>query len=411
MSEANKPEINVNKLMYKIRDKVAKNNNSFNPLSLNSVSQAPTVNLDISQVEALIKNAESRAYIRTKWPDKFNKFPFNFISRLKKLVLKLINLLFKDQRQVNFNLIQALRHFVELNHQLTEQISILNTRVDSTVELNHQLTEQISILYARMDKHWVDVNRRFQDPQSFTKTESRSPEEQHSHLLDAFYVAFEDHFRGSSEIILERLKVYLPVIEKANIGNHVSPILDVGCGRGEWLELLKSSGYTAKGLDINTVMLEQCKAKGFEVLESDVIEYLQSLPDNSLGAVTGFHIIEHLPFQVLVRLVDETLRVLRSGGLAIFESPNPENIIVGSCNFYTDPTHINPLVPATVKFLFEQRGFSSVELLRLREYRLEDKLEFVEEDNPNASKVNPLIEIVKSSFYSAPDFAIVAKKS
>jgi O-antigen chain-terminating methyltransferase len=247
-------------------------------------------------------------------------------------------------------------------------------------------------------------------PEPFNQEQLQAFLKEDEHALDAFYVAFEDQFRGSQEDIRNRLKVYLPLIEEAKVGTPESAILDVGCGRGEWLELLRESGYTAKGLDINRVMLEQCRTKGLEVIESDVIAYLQSLPDASLGAVTGFHIIEHLPFEVLIKLVDETMRVLYSGGLAIFESPNPENIIVGACNFYSDPTHRNPLFPPTVKFLFAQRGFSDVQLLRLSEHRLEDPLQLVEADNAIAPKLNPLIEIAKCNFYASPDFAVIAKK-
>lgn len=119
---------------------------------------------------------------------------------------------------------------------------------------------------------------------------------ENQHSLDGFYAAFEDRFRGSREEITEKLKVYLPIIAEAQVGSQDSPILDVGCGRGEWLELLRESRYTARGIDINTVMIEQCLARELEVIESDIIAHLQSLPDASLGAVTGFHIIEHLPF-------------------------------------------------------------------------------------------------------------------
>jgi len=248
-------------------------------------------------------------------------------------------------------------------------------------------------------------------PETLNQEQIRTFIQEEEHSLDAFYVAFEDQFRGSYEDIYNRLKVYLPLIEEAKTNLPSLPILDVGCGRGEWLQLLQESGYTARGIDINRVMIDQCREKGLEVIEADVITYLQSLPDASLAAVTGFHIIEHLPFEVLVKLVDETVRVLGSGGLAIFESPNPENLIVGACNFYSDPTHRQPLFPPTIKFLFEERGFFDVNLLRLSEHRLEDTLEFVEADNPLASRVNPLIQIVKSNFYAAPDFAVISKKA
>jgi len=129
--------------------------------------------------------------------------------------------------------------------------------------------------------------------------------------------------------------------------------------------LLKEKGYKARGIDLNRIMIQQCKDLGLDVIEVDVIAFLRKQEANSLGAITGFHIIEHLPLRTLVTLFDEALRVLAPGGLAIFETPNPENIIVGACNFYIDPTHRNPLPPDPIKFIAEQRGFVRVEILRL----------------------------------------------
>jgi SAM-dependent methyltransferase len=198
---------------------------------------------------------------------------------------------------------------------------------------------------------------------------------------------------------LSRLKIYLPLLKEAQVGTEESPVLDVGCGRGEWLKLLKESGYTARGLDINRVMLDECKAKGFDVLEEDVITYLQSLPDDCLGAITGFHIIEHLPFSVLINLLNETIRVLKSGGLVIFETPNPQNILVGANNFYLDPTHLNPLPSPLSEFLVEYAGFHSVKILNLHDYAESYKLSGSE-----------LAERFNSYFYGAQDYAVIGYK-
>src|SRR5262249_31917377 len=157
------------------------------------------------------------------------------------------------------------------------------------------------------------------------------------------YVAFEDQFRGTREDIKKRCRVYLPIIQDAGVGADEMPILDLGCGRGEWLELLQDEGLQARGLDINPLLVEACRKRGLEVVEGDMIAFLRTLPDASVGGITGFHIIEHVPLEILINVLDETVRVLKPGGLAIFETPNPQNILVGSCNFYIDPTHRRPL--------------------------------------------------------------------
>lgn len=220
-------------------------------------------------------------------------------------------------------------------------------------------------------------------------------------LLDAYYLAFEDTFRGSRSDIKSRLEVYLPYLHRTGVGTADQPVLDIGCGRGEWLELLKDRGLVASGIDLNEVMVDLCRERSLDVERTDALSYLAGLPDGKLGAVTGFHIIEHLPFEQLLLLFDETLRVLKPGGIAIFETPNPENLMVGALSFYNDPTHRNPLPPQVVDFMAKQRGFAVTEILRLHPYPDEVR---VMEDSATASRINQL-------FYGPQDYAVIATKS
>ena len=183
--------------------------------------------------------------------------------------------------------------------------------------------------------------------------------------FDAFYLEFEDRFRGSRGDTKRAQEVYLDYVRTAEAGTAAAPIVDLGCGRGEWLELLRERGLHATGVDHNRVMLAENKDRGLEVVEADALVYLSGLPDDSVGMVTSFHMIEHMPFERLVRLLDECRRVLRPGGCAVFETPNPENLVVSGYTFHLDPTHLRPLPPAMTEFLAWQRGFAAVELLRL----------------------------------------------
>jgi SAM-dependent methyltransferase len=221
------------------------------------------------------------------------------------------------------------------------------------------------------------------------------------HLFDAFYASLEDRFRGTREDIKERAKVYLPVVKEAMAGSADAPVLDVGCGRGEWLELLKEHQLSARGIDMNRIFVAQCRDLGLDVIEGDGVEYLRTLHPASLGAVTGVHIIEHIAFRNLIALLDEAFRVLRPGGVAIFETPNPENLIVGACNFYVDPTHKRPLPPETMKFFAEARGFADVRIMRLHPF-------------PEAVHVNEdasaLQNVVNLALYGPQDYALVAHR-
>jgi O-antigen chain-terminating methyltransferase len=164
--------------------------------------------------------------------------------------------------------------------------------------------------------------------------------------------------------------VYLPYIAEVKTVTKRSPVLDLGCGRGEWLQLLKENGYAVLGIDANKEMIRRCKELGLCVKKADAIDFLKSQRKNRFGAITGFHIVEHLALKSLIRLCDECLRVLTPGGVVIFETPNPENLIMGACNFYMDPTRRNPLPPAALSFIVEHRGFVNVQIKRLHEILL-----------------------------------------
>jgi SAM-dependent methyltransferase len=184
--------------------------------------------------------------------------------------------------------------------------------------------------------------------------------------VSEFYRAFEDKHRGSRELILERLAVYLPYIEKIRECWDLE-ITDLGCGRGEWLELLNSLEVRCHGVDLDEEMLASCRSRGLTVSRSDAIGYLKQLPTASQMAISAFHLVEHIPFDQLKVLVQEARRVLVPGGLLILETPNPENLTVGTCSFYMDPTHVNPLPPPLLQFLPDHYGYIRSTILRLQE--------------------------------------------
>jgi len=234
-------------------------------------------------------------------------------------------------------------------------------------------------------------------PEPFSVEQIKAVAKEEDHIFDAMYVAFEDKFRGTRKDIQQRQEVYLPIIDDAVKATNKSLVLDMGCGRGEWLELLQEHHINAEGVDLNCIMIKECDERGLKATEADILDYLRPLKNSSVSAITGFHIIEHLPFKVLIALFDESLRVLKPGGVIIFETPNPENLLVGACNFYTDPSHHNPLVPETMRFTIEQRGFEKTEIKRLHKYS--DFYETTSDD-----------EFIKTHFYNEMDYAIIGHK-
>ncbi|WIJ24019.1 methyltransferase domain-containing protein [Devosia sp. RR2S18] len=213
-----------------------------------------------------------------------------------------------------------------------------------------------------------------------------------------FYHAFEQAFRGSREEIAGRLErgygAFLRVIAKEAPGGRV---LDLGCGRGEWLELALSYGFSAHGVDLDEGMLAECFVRGLPATNGDAIAYLAGEPDDSLSIVSGFHIAEHLPFDVLQEVFRQAMRALRPGGLLILETPNAENLHVGSLSFHMDPTHNKPLPPGLMSFLARYYGFARAEILRLQE-------------SPGLSERDTarLLDVLGGV---SPDYALVAQKS
>jgi O-antigen chain-terminating methyltransferase len=177
--------------------------------------------------------------------------------------------------------------------------------------------------------------------------------------IDAFYLAFENAFRGKRGEIKSRMAVYLPFLEEAAVPKPDGAILDLGCGRGEWLELLKENKFrNGAGVDLNSSMVEQCTGRGLDVVRADAIEHLRSHKDDTLEAVTSFHLIEHLAFRELIAFLHEIHRVLKPGGVVILETPNPRNILVGASDFFRDLTHNHPIHPDTIRFTLETLGFA-----------------------------------------------------
>ena len=540
------PNLNVKHLLGKIRQEALRQNPdtgvpsapvpaATGELVLKGDFDREAINNQIDYIEGFIKTAESRAAVRNQLPDKFGRFPWLLFKPLQALALKILNTIFRDQREVNLNLASALRECLQLNRQLLSEVESLRSQtrrdLENLMAVSQSLsgysqaveknlvnnTQNLQEKLHNLDQKWQERQQQNQDElqgeiqeleremqtqieqlaqkgdrianqiqeglqsqieqldqkrdrianqiqeglqtqihhldrelyqkteqlQEYLETQIKDSNEKNfqnshylkidllqqkrlmnkfleatagaegglasepaqifagelDHSLDAFYFAFEERFRGSREEINERLEVYLPRLREAQIAPVDSLILDLGCGRGEWLELLRDNGYRSRGIDLNRVVIEQCQSRGLDVLEGDVIDYLQSMPDDSVAVITGFHIIEHLPFEILVKLLNEAFRVLRHRGLVIFETPNPANVLVGSCNFYFDPTHRNPLPSLMTQFLGQYCGFAEVEILNLNP----STETAICEDSEIAKRFN-------ECFYGPMDYAIIGYK-
>lgn len=219
-------------------------------------------------------------------------------------------------------------------------------------------------------------------------------------MSDPFYKAFEDHHRGSRAMVKSQLQAYLPFIHAVSVQYPSAAALDLKCGRGEWLEILADAGFDACGFDSEQVMIEVCRQRGLKVQQADVIAALAQCADASQVLVSGFQVAEQLPFEDVQTLVKEALRVLKPGGLLILETPDPENIMVGTRYFHLDPRRLKPLPPLLLSYLSKYHGFSKTKILRLKGTEKKDETNDVS-----------LMRVLSALSVSSLNYALIAQKA
>ncbi|MEX2292748.1 MAG: glycosyltransferase [Acidimicrobiales bacterium] len=222
---------------------------------------------------------------------------------------------------------------------------------------------------------------------------------------DELYQDFEDAFRGSFEDVTDVLREYLTFVTPLAGGQRA--VLDVGCGRGEWLTLCRDAGVPAYGVDTNARAVSRGVERGLDVRLGDALAHLRDVPDGSLGAITSFHVVEHLPFDLVVELTDSALRALAPGGVLIYETPNCRNLQVGAGSFWLDPTHMRPVHPTTLGFLLEHRGFVDVEVMGLHPAEDETK-SFRSADLDDA--VNGFLDATGKLLFTSQDVCVIGRK-
>lgn len=314
-------------------------------------------------------------------PRKFNNLYSSIIQQQisEENIYKLINRT-KDEFKITLD---------KTKDELKITFEELKVNIDEKINKNANDIEKINSKFEKIEEE---------------KRIKENEEEKIKSEMDEIYLKFENQFRGKRDEIKRKLSKYIPIIENVDIHNNHdhTNVVDVGCGRGEWLELLKENRFIYTGVDLNESMVKSCKELNLNAVEADAISYLSTLEDSSVYVITGFQIVEHIGTENIVRLLKESYRVLKSGGMAIFETPNPENLIIGACNFYFDSTHIKPIPPAQLQFLAESSGFDRVDILRLHPYNVID-IEKLDTKNEEMLKI-------ANFFNNMTDYSILAYK-
>lgn len=234
---------------------------------------------------------------------------------------------------------------------ITDSISLLT---DQNIDLETKLHSEISALQTRQQQMALAMKTGSDGIIDTTESD----------LISDYFHALAERFRGSYDDVKTKMAQYLPILAAEELDFRQYPAVDLACGRCEWSDLLREQGITCTGVDANPVVLRTAKANGLDVYCGDIYTYLETLADSSIGIVSGFHIIEHLPTAQKLKLFKEAHRVLVPGGLFILETPNSENPLVSSHFFYLDPSHLNPVPIPALEFMAEHFGFETAAILR-----------------------------------------------
>jgi len=313
---------------------------------------------------------------------------------------------FAQQRSFNSQALRALDELSERIDDLTEQLAVATHELQTVLEPMPDALGRAETTLTELDERLLRVERRVRRPEQPAAAENgEQPPVVAS--VEPDYFAFESRMRGSADLIRERQAVYAEEFRAA------APVLDIGCGRGEFLSLLREAGVEARGVDLDADMVAHCRDEGFDVERADAVGYLSGLDDGSLGGIFCAHVLEHLDSKALFRLLELAAAKLRPRGLFVAETPNPLSL-VALANFSADLSHNRPLHPSTLSFLARQAGFRDVKLRftseptadeRLRLVPLPEEAAFAQAQRMLDADVNRLNDVV----FGPQDYAVLAR--
>ncbi len=396
--EIDEQEINAEEIMRRIRENIRMRKEA-------SVCQWENVK-GLGQPEHIFISLKDLQYdlerINSSWNIQNNSYLISSHKRVTGKVLvkgrelvhgevrRYVDPMILKQIEFNKNVAKTLNHAIKRIIELENSIDLLRTEIDEKIE------KRMSLAGALERKDDINIGSLTMPPIQNTGVN---------------YFAFERRFRGSREDIKQRQSVFLQYFSPSD------NILDIGCGRGEFLESLKEHGVHAHGIDIDADMVNYCLSRGLDVEKIDAITYLERVEDNTLSGIFIDQVIEHLEPPYLVKLLRLCYKKLMYDGSIIAETVNPLSLY-SFANFYIDMSHKKPVHPATLEFLLEYIGFRDVEIKFFSFIPDEDRLrkidieEMITNDREKQAKeiYNHNIDMLNNILYGPQDYAAIGKK-
>ena len=312
------------------------------------------------------------------------------------------------EQKLAANEIHFLKSIAELQSAFQHRVTLMDANYREQVKEHHAnfqgaMVRQSEEIHKRF---WADLDRIRTEYETVIHAELRLARQKASLRSEADQVAagappefthidwlkFAEKFRGSEAAVKERQKGYA-----SRFSAH-APVLDIGCGRGEMLEVFREAGIQARGIDSNDDSIALCRAKDLEVEKADLFTYLDGLADSSLGGAVCCQVVEHLPPERLPQMIRLLHDKLRAGALIAIETPNPECLAIFASHFYIDPTHRHPIPASLMSFFLEEAGFGRIEVERLY---------------PAADAMPSLLELpeaFRKDFFGSLDYSIFATR-
>jgi O-antigen chain-terminating methyltransferase len=351
-------------------------------------------------------------------------------GRLRAFIWRIVGPPLEGQKQFNASLVDHLNRNVEAHQELPRAIGAmieeLRREFDALVRFESllvQYLQTITVVVDTKDRNMgtADVRERLaiteqrllalkRDVERLRPDAPRSDKAGSTATAEAAtYVGFEDRFRGSQQEIRGRVEDYLPIL------SNTSDVVDVGCGRGELLGLLKERGVTARGVDVNLAMVELCQGRGLAVEAGDAVGYLGRQSDGSIGGLVAIQVVEHFEPGYLAQFLDTAYHKMRPGAPLILETINPACWMAFFETYIRDLTHQRPLHPETLRYLVQASGFQSVDVQFRQPVGDGDKLDRVGSMPRTdlaglADAINAHADKLNARLFSWMDYAIVARR-
>lgn len=418
-----------------------------------AIQQAPDLNPpEPAYDESLLPRLEQEATVLSGGPPSVDR---SLKGRLREFVWRLVAPPFDRQQRFNQAVVDHLKRNAGAQRQAREGAARLLERVrhefDALIRFESllvQYLQTVTMYVDTKDRRWGgrelwerlglaeqrllalkrDVDeRQSRGPQPSGAEPGRavegsrldqrmSPPAFAGHLESATYVGFEDRFRGSREEIRGRVADYLPLFVSA------SDVIDVGCGRGELLDLLGQQGITARGVDGNYAMVQVCRERGLHVEQGDALAFLERQKDGALGGLAAIQVVEHFEPQYLLRFLEVAQHKLRPGAPLVLETINPACWLAFFECYLRDVTHRQALHPDTLRYLVQASGFGHVDVRYRQPLGDADRLAHVPEDDEGnldqargrlaavVSTVNAHADKLNAHLFSSMDYAVIARR-